>query len=99
MIEAMPEILIGDRVYDSDDLDDDLNGKGIQMVSPQRKNRKKPKTQDGRQLLRYKRRWIVERFFAWIKHKRRLLNRWEFYPENFLRFVQISAVLLLLKQF
>ena len=99
MIEAMPDVLIGDRAYDSDDLDDDLDSIGVKMVSPHRKNRKKPKTQDGRQLRRYKRRWIVERFFAWIKHKRRLLNRWEFHPENFLAFVQVSAVALLLRQF
>jgi transposase len=99
MIEAMPEVLIGDRAYDSDDLDDDMRGKGVKMVSPHRKNRKKPKTQDGRELRRYKRRWVVERFFAWMKHKRRLLNRWELYPENFLGFVQVSAVILLLRQF
>lgn len=30
MIEAMPDVLIGDRAYDSDDLDDDLRGKGGQ---------------------------------------------------------------------
>jgi len=42
MIEAMPEVLIGHRAYDSDDLDDDVRGKGIKMVSPHRKNRKKP---------------------------------------------------------
>lgn len=99
MIEAMPEVLIGDRAYDSDDLDDDLGNMGIKVVSPHRKNRKKAKTQDGRELRRYKRRWIVERFFAWMKHKRRLLNRWELHPENFLGFVQISAVILLLRQF
>ena len=46
----------------------------------------------------YKRRWVVERFFAWMKHKRRLLNRWEFHPCNFLGFVQISAATLLLKR-
>jgi hypothetical protein len=34
-----------------------------------------------------------------MKHKRRLLNRWELYPENFLGFVQVSAVILLLRQF
>ena len=76
-----------------------MRGKGVKLVSPHRKNRKKPKTQDGRELRRYKRRWIVERFFAWMKHKRRLLNRWELYPENFLGFVQVSAVILLLRQF
>ena len=32
---------------DSDDLDDDMRDKGIKMVSPHRKNRVKPKTQDG----------------------------------------------------
>ena len=98
-IEVLPERLIGDRAYDSDDLDDDLGGKGIKMVSPHRKNRKKAKTQDGRELRRYKRRWIVDRFFAWRKYKRRLLNRWEFHPENFLGFVQVSAAILLLRQF
>ena len=99
IIEAMPEVMIGDRAYDSDDLDDDLRDKGVRMVSPHRKNRVKPKTQDGRELRRYKRRWIVERFFAWMKNKRRLVNRWELYPENFLGFVQISAFVLLLRQF
>ena len=99
MIEAFPEVLIGDRAYDSDKLDDDLRADGVKMVSPHRKNRKKPKTQDGRELRRYKRRWIVERFFAWIKYKRRLLSRWELHPENFLGFVQLSAAILLLRQF
>ncbi len=84
IIEAVPDVLIGDRgAYDSDDLDDDLREKGVKMVSPHRKNRVKPKTQDGRELRRYKRRWIMERFFAWMKHKHRLLNRWKLYPETF----------------
>jgi transposase len=99
MAEAMPEVLIGDRANDSDDLDGDMRRKGVKMVSPHRKNRKKPKTQDGRELRRYKRRWIVERLFAWMKNKRRLLNRWELYPGNFLAFVLVSAVILLLRQF
>jgi len=83
MIEAMPEVLIGDRAYDSDDLDENLGDQGIKMVSPHRRNREKPRTQDGRELRRYKRRWIVEWFFAWMKHKRRLLNRWEFIHGTF----------------
>jgi transposase len=33
--------------------------------------------QDGRRLRRYERRWIVERFFAWMQWRRRLLVRWE----------------------
>jgi transposase len=99
MIEAKPEVLIGDRAYDSDDLDAAPREQGVRMVAPHRKNRVKPRTQDGRELRRYKRRWIVERFFAWMKYQRRLLNRWELHPENFLGFVQVSAAILLLKQF
>jgi transposase len=66
MIEAKPESLIGDRAYDSDKLDQELRKDGIEMISPHRKGRTKPKTQDGRRLRRYERRWIVERFFAWL---------------------------------
>ncbi len=48
MIEAMPAVSIGDRAYDSHDLDDKMRGKGVKMVSPHRQNRKTPKTQDER---------------------------------------------------
>ena len=41
MIEAKPEILIGDRAYDSDPLDGDLRKDGIEMVAPHRSNRRK----------------------------------------------------------
>ena len=56
MIEAKPENLIGDRAYDSDKLDEEMRQEGIEMISPHRQNRKKPKTQDGRRLRRYERR-------------------------------------------
>ena len=86
MIEAKPETLVGDRAYDSDPLDDELRKDGIEMVAPHRSNRRKRATQDGRRLRRYARRWLVERFFAWIQWQRRILVRWEFYPKNFLGF-------------
>ena len=48
----------------------------------------KPKTQDGRPLRRYKRRWKVERLFAWLQNYRRLINRFDYglggIPANFL---------------
>ena len=55
-----PERLIGDRAYDSDSLDAALEERGIEMIAPHRRNRRKPKTQDGRKLRRYKRRWKIE---------------------------------------
>jgi len=75
MIEAKPDNLIGDRAYDSDPLDDELRKDRIEMIAPHRSNRRKSATQDGRRLRRYARRWLVERFFAWIQWQRRLLVR------------------------
>ena len=99
MIEAKPENLIGDRAYDSDKLDEQLRQEGIEMISPHRSGRVKHKTQDGRRLRRYERRWVVERFFAWIQWQRRLLTRFEYYAQNFLGFVQLASIAILLKRF
>src|SRR5262245_16018599 len=80
--EAKPENLIGDRAYDSDPLDAELRKDGIEMIAPHRSNRSKPPTQDRRRLSRYMRRWLVERFFAWIQWQRRILIRWEYHAHN-----------------
>jgi len=97
MIEAKPEKLIGDKAYDSDALDESLKEQGVEMIAPHRSNRTL-KTQDGRALRRYQRRWLVERYFAWLQWKRRLLVRWEYYAENFLGFVQLASITMLLKR-
>jgi transposase len=62
-LRKRPERLIADRAHDSDPLDAE---KGIELIAPHRRNRKKAKTQDGRRLRRYKRRWKIERLFAWL---------------------------------
>lgn len=62
----MPTNLIGDKAQDSDQFDEALRAQGTEMISPHRSTRKR-KTQDARRLRRYERRWIVERFFAWLQ--------------------------------
>jgi transposase len=99
VIEAKPENSIGDRAYDSDPLDEELRKGGIEMIAPHRSNRSKPPTQDRRRLSRYMRRWLVERFFAWIQWQRRILVRWECYAQNFLGFVQLACLIVLFKRF
>jgi IS5 family transposase len=64
MIVVKPEKLIGDKTYDSYDLEDDLGKQGIDMIALHKINRRKQPTQDGRNLRRYHRRRLVERFFA-----------------------------------
>ena len=66
-VDEFPERLIGDKAYDSDPLDEELAKAGIEMIAPHRGNRKKPATQDGRSLRRYRRRYKVEQLFAWLQ--------------------------------
>lgn len=96
-LDELPERLIGDKAYDSDKLDEKLaEDYGIEMIAPNRRNR--GKTQDGRKLRRYKRRWRVERLFAWLHSFRRLVTRWEYHIENFLGFVRLGCLKLLLNR-
>ena len=96
-IEEVPERLIGDKAYDSDGLAAELGSAGIELIAPHRRNRKH-KTQDGRPLRRYRRRWKVERLFAWLHNFRRLVNRWEYDVVNFLGFVHLGCIVILLRR-
>ena len=44
------------------------------MIAPHKRNRVRTRTQDGRRLRCYERRWLVESFFAWIQCQRILFN-------------------------
>jgi len=92
-----PARLIGDKAYDSDPLDEELAERGIELIAPHRANRKKPATQDGRKLRRYKRRWKVERLFAWLHNFRRIAMRFDFHDENYLGFVHLGCIRILLR--
>ena len=95
-IAEKPEKLIGDKAYDSDKLDDDLmKNQGVEMAVPHRRNRTKPKTQDGRKLRRHQRRWKVGRLFAWLLNFRRLVVRHERHADNFLAFFLLACSVIL----
>ena len=94
---ARPERLIGDKAYDSDPLDAELAERGIELIAPHRSNRKKPRTQDGRKLRRYKRRWKVERLNAWLQNFRRVATRFDYHVENYLGFVHLGCIKILLR--
>ena len=92
-----PERLIGDKAYDSDPLDAELAERGIELIAPHRRNRKKPRTQDGRKLRRYRRRWKVERLNAWLQNFRRVATRFDYHVENYLGFVHLGCIKILLR--
>jgi transposase len=72
-----PERVIADKAYDSDPLRHRLAKRGIDLICPYRKNNEKKKYHDGRKMRRYKRRWTVERTFAWLQNFRRLVVRYD----------------------
>ena len=73
-----PQRIVGDKAYDSDPLREQVASVGIELLAPHRSNRtEQSRTNDGRKMRRYKRRWKVERFFAWAGAFRRFLTRYE----------------------
>jgi transposase len=93
-----PVRLIADRAYDSDPLRQQLAARGIELIAPHRKNRRKPPTQDGRALRRYKRRWTVERTFAWLGNFRRLIVRHDRSLKIYQAFFHIACFMIVLRK-
>jgi transposase len=70
----------------------------IDLVCPHRKGRKRPATQDGRKLRRYRRRWKVERTFAWLGNFRRLVVRYDRDLSSYQAFFHVACLLITLRQ-
>jgi len=96
---AQPERMIGDKAYDSDPVDERLRQRGVDLIAPHRDNRRKPSTQDGRPLRRYRRRWKVERLNAWLQNFRRLVVRYEYHAANFVGMLHLACMIILLRHF
>jgi transposase len=88
------DAVIADKAYDSDEFVEIVERQGAQVVIPSRKNRKQPRSID---LDLYKERNLIERFVNRIKHYRRVATRYEKTARNFLSFVQVAAVMVLLR--
>jgi transposase len=93
-----PQRVIADRAYDSDPLRERLAARGIELIAPHRCNRSKPPTQDGRALRRYKRRWKVERTFAWLGNFRRLVVRYDRSDTIYEAFFNIACFMIALRR-
>jgi len=99
VLRRKPKRLIYDKAADSDRLRKRLAKRGIELICPHRKNRRRPKTQDGRALRRFKRRWKVERSIAWLFNFRRLVVRYEHHAHLFHGFVQLACLYTILRRF
>jgi transposase len=93
-----PERVIYDNACDSDPLRQRLARRGIELICPHRRNRGNPPLQDRRKLRRYRRRWKIERTFAWLGNFRRLVVRWERHIMMYRAFFHVACLLITVRQ-
>lgn len=77
LVNEMPDIVVADKAYDSDDLRDVFDHLDSTLLAPHRARRVRPPRDQDQIGRHYKERWKVERFFAWLAPWRRLATRWE----------------------
>lgn len=89
--------MIGDKAYDSDALDERLmHHYDTELIGPHKANRR-VRTQDGRPLRCYVRRFKMERLFAGLFNFRRLVVRYGYQAENLQGFLHLAAAVILLR--
>jgi transposase len=84
---------IADKAYDSDDFINEIKAQGAEPVIPPRSNRLEERAYDKEE---YKTRNVVERFINVIKQCRRVATRYEKTARNFLGFVSLASIFVLL---
>lgn len=89
-----PAVVIADKGYDKQALVDAIEAAGGEAVIPTQKDRKVQRTIDRD---RYKDRNQVERFWANAKQYRRVATRYEKTARNFLAFVHLASIMILLR--
>ena len=94
LADHAPEVVIADKGYDCDAFVAVIEGREAEAVIPSRSNRLEPRELDGHT---YKERNVVERFWAQAKQFRRVATRYEKKAANFLGFVWVAALMVMLK--
>src|SRR5205823_7008208 len=89
-----PEVVIADRGYDKKALVEEIESRGAEAVIPTQKNRAEQRAVDPHL---YRERNLCERFWSKVKQYRRVATRYEKKAVNFLAFVKVAAVMVMLK--
>ena len=93
-----PRRLVADRGYDWGQLRKDLRNRRITPYIPKRQGWKSQKQHPMSQRLIYwyRKRWVVERSFAWLQNYRKLTIRWERSLTTYTGLMHLAIVLLVL---
>jgi transposase len=92
--EAEVEAVIADKGYDSKAVVAQVEAKGAEAVIPTLKTRAVQRMIDRE---RYKDRNLAERFWRRVKEFRRVATRYEKTGRNFLAFVHLASIMVLLR--
>jgi transposase len=91
---AVVGVVIADKGYDSQAVVAAVQSRGAEAVIPSLRNRKQQRQIDRE---RYKDRNVAERFWSKVKQFRRVATRYEKTARNFLAFVHVASIMVLLR--
>ena len=95
LIDGLPaKVVIADKAYDSKAVVRSIESRGAEAVIPSLKNRKEQRAYDRD---RYRDRNLVERFWYKAKQYRRIATRYEKTAKNYLAFVHVASIMILLQ--
>jgi transposase len=87
--ESDPDVLLGDKGYDSDAIRDDVRARGGTPEIPTKKNRLIQHTVNR---VLYATRNRIERFFNRLKNSRRVATRYDHTATSFLGFAKLATI-------
>jgi transposase len=94
LADHTPAAVIADAAYDSDAFAAAVEGRGATVVIKPNRRRKEPREID-RHL--YRERNVGERFWSKAKQSRRVATRYDKKAQNFLAFIQVAALMVVLQ--
>ena len=94
---SKPKRVVADRGYDSDPMRERLKLRDIDLIVPYRANSVLRRYEDQRKLRRYRRRWKVERAFAWLQNFRRIQVRYDRIFAVYQGFFYFACILITLR--
>jgi len=94
LADHQPEVVIADKGYDKQAFVAEIESRGAKAVIPTLSNRKTQRTIDAHL---YRERNLVERFWSKAKQYRRVATRYDKKAVNFLAFVKVAALIVMLQ--
>jgi transposase len=94
LADHAPDVVIADKGYDKRALVEEIEARGATAVIPTQATRREQRAVDPHL---YRERNLCERFWSKVKQYRRVATRYEKKAANFLAFVKVAAVMVMLK--